>query len=102
MRRIILINIISKVTIIYKNTISGNQNYIKIYFKLLSFLFNNLISTLYSNNYQMIYNLEDSIFHLIFNDSNELGNLIKSKIFVNYISTINIKKVSNLIYFLIK
>ena len=27
----------------------------------------------------MIYNLEDSIFHLIFNDSNELDNLIKSK-----------------------
>ena len=78
MRRIILIIIISKITIIYRNMISGNQNYIIIYSRLLSCIFKNLISESYSRN-STIYNFEDSIFHLIFNDSNELDNLIKSK-----------------------
>ena len=58
--------------------ISGNQNYIIIYSRLLSCIFKNLISESYSRN-SKIYNFEDSLFHLIFNDSNELDNLIKSK-----------------------
>jgi hypothetical protein len=65
MRRIILIIIISKITIIYRNMISGNQDYIKIYARLLSFIFKNLISASYSRNTK-IYNFKDSIFHLIF------------------------------------